>query len=72
MYREIQRTNGMTETTVYGLDNAQRIINERENADVPQADSAAVSGDQPEALVAAVSFAALLLILLVSALQAWF
>ncbi len=70
MYREIQRTNGMTETTIYALDNAQRVINERENADVPQANSA-VTRDQPEALVAAVSFAALLLILLVSVLQAW-
>jgi hypothetical protein len=71
MYREIQRTNGMTETTAYGLDRAQQAINNRENADVSQADPAAFSGDQPEALVAAVSFLALLLIVLTCALQAW-
>lgn len=61
----------MTENPVYGLDNAQQVINDRENADMPQANSAVVSGDHPEALVAAVCFAALLLIVLASALQAW-
>jgi len=61
----------MTETTIYGLDNAQRLISKRENADIQQADSAAAPGDQPEALVAAVSFLALLLIVFASALQTW-
>jgi len=60
----------MTETTVYGLDSAQRAINNRENRAVPQANSAVI-GEQPEALVAAISFAVLLLIILGSALQAW-
>jgi hypothetical protein len=71
MYRDIPRTNGMTGTMDYGLDNAQQAINNRENADVPQADSATVRDDQPEALVAVVSFVALLLMVLASALQAW-
>ncbi|MGO9060021.1 MAG: hypothetical protein ACLQU2_21970 [Candidatus Binataceae bacterium] len=70
MYRDIPRTNGMTEATVYGLDETQQAINSRDNADVLQADSA-VNGEQPEALVAAVSFGTLLLILLGYALQTW-
>jgi hypothetical protein len=63
MYREIERTNGTTETTNYGLAHARQTDDTKNNA--------SIGGDQPEALFAAVSFAALLVILLVSALQAW-
>lgn len=70
MYRDIPRTNGMTEATVYGLDQIQQAINGTDQADFLHADSA-VKGEQPEALVAAVSFGMLLLILLGYALQTW-
>lgn len=71
MYREIPRTNRRSEASFYGLDRAQRAVDDRGDSSVLQETSPVVIADQPEALVAAISLAALLLIILVSALQAW-
>jgi hypothetical protein len=71
MYREIPRTVGITEASVYGLDGAEKALRGRESAALPQADSDPATGDQPEALFAALSLGALLVVMLASLLQAW-
>jgi hypothetical protein len=72
LYREIPRTVGITEASVYGLDGAEKALRSRESAALPQADpDPATGGDQPEALFAALSLGGLLVVMLVSLLQAW-
>jgi hypothetical protein len=70
MYREVPRTNGMTEASVYGLDTAAQAL-KLETACLPQVRSELVPGDEPEALFAAVALGALLLITLAGLLEAW-
>jgi hypothetical protein len=72
MYREIPRTVGITEASAYDLDGAEKALRSRESAALPQVDSdPAMGGDQPEALFAALSLGALLLVILGSLLQTW-
>jgi hypothetical protein len=71
MYREIPRTVGITEASVYDLDGAEKALRSRESASLPHADSDPVTGDQPEALFAALSLGALVIIILGSLLHAW-
>jgi hypothetical protein len=70
MYREVPRANGMTEAGVYALDTAQQ-ARKIETASLPQVRSAPVLGDEPEALFAAISLGALLVITLAGLVQAW-
>jgi hypothetical protein len=71
MYREIPRTVGITEASVYDLDSAEKALRSRESAALLQADSDPAMGDQPEALFAALSLGALLVVILGSLLHAW-
>ena len=70
MYREEPRTNGMTEASVYGIDTAQQVL-KTTSAFLPQVRTEPLLGNEPEALLAAISFGALLVIILASLLQAW-
>jgi MYXO-CTERM domain-containing protein len=70
MYREVPRTNGMTEASAYGLDTAQQ-AHKIETASPPLVRSEPAPGAEPEALWAAVSLGALLVITLAGLLQAW-
>ena len=63
MYHELPRTTGMTEASVYGLDTAQHALT-IETASPPQVRSETALGDEPEALWAAISLGALLVITL--------
>jgi hypothetical protein len=67
MYREVPRPNGMTEASVYTRDTAQQAS----TASLAQVRSAPVLGDEPEALFAAISLGALLVITLAGLVQAW-
>jgi len=70
MYREVPRPNGMTEASVYTRDTAQQ-ASKIETASLAQVRSAPVLGDEPEALFAAISLDALLVITLAGLVQAW-
>jgi hypothetical protein len=71
MYHELPRTTGMTEASVYGLDIAQKHALKIGTASPPQVRSEPAQGDEPEALWAAISLGALLVITLAGLLQAW-
>jgi hypothetical protein len=70
MYRKVPRTNGMTEASAYGLDTAQQAL-KIETASPPQVRSEPALGDEPEALWAASSLGALLVITVAGLLRTW-
>ncbi|HZY58591.1 MAG TPA: hypothetical protein VFE56_02435 [Candidatus Binataceae bacterium] len=53
------------------MDSAEKALRSRESAALLQADSDPATGDQPEALFAALSLGALLVVILGSLLHAW-
>jgi hypothetical protein len=71
MYREIRRTNAMREATLYGLAVTRRSLEPRKSAAPPLSSPQTTATEEPEALFAALSLGALVIITLISLLQAW-
>jgi hypothetical protein len=69
MYREISRMN--TKLNIFRLTIAQQRLKHRELFALPKVNSRAAAGDESEALVAAISFGALVIVSLACLVQAW-
>jgi hypothetical protein len=71
MYREITRTNAMREASLYGLAATRRRLEHKKSPAAPISSPQTTTAEEPEALFAAISLGALVIITLVSLLRAW-